>query len=239
MKMRAGWNGDYLGVLIVAPLTGEHEGKFGIIDGRHRFLAGKDFVAEWRCDVHPDCTTVAEKARLKLAIDQQRRRVSALEHYLERRLMGDPMVLEIDRICEEKGFEIGRLRSGKPYERIGAVTALLFLHEKLGADGLRRVMAFNTHWIGQPGTNTSNWLRALGLLVRDGYYGAMTPSAWTRLSGLVPMKTIRIAQGEAAGGIRGAPSSWGVIAYEIAPIIRKRARLPRRPPSSPRLRGVD
>lgn len=118
-EMRAKWNPAYLAVLIVAPLSGEHEGMYGIIDGRHRFLAGCGLATgptEWRCDVHTDCTSVEDKARLKLAIDRDRRKVKGIEHYIERRLMKDPKVLAIDAVMESTGFEIGKLSAGKPYE---------------------------------------------------------------------------------------------------------------------------
>lgn len=228
-EMSAAWNRDFALVLVVVPLGGEHKGMYGIIDGRHRFLSGKDLESEWRCDVHEDVTTVAEKAVLKLALDRERRRVRPVEHFLARVMAKDPAAVEMKQIAEEVGFEVGRLSGGGPPHRIEAVSTLEFIYRSLGAKGLRRTLVMNSHWHGDPKTNSADWLRGLGLFVRDGYDEAMTPSAWGRLSGVVPAVVLRHAQAAADGLSRGS-HQWGLVAYGVGREIRKKSRLHRRPP---------
>jgi hypothetical protein len=231
-QMIENWNPSYVVVLVVAPLPSK-DGfpKYGIIDGRHRFLAGKARgVKEWRCDVHSEVRSVQEKAALKLAIDRDRRRVSPLEHFLERVKMKEPVAVEIKAITEGLNFEIGKLSKGKPYHRIETVNALDGIYQMLGPDELRRTLTLNTHWREDPKANTSHWIRALGLLVRDDYDLDLTPAQWKRLTAVVPAKALRQAQGEAE--IFGTPGTdrWGGVAYALAKRLRKTARLRSRPP---------
>jgi len=226
------WNKDFAIVLVVVPLHGEHEGMYGIVDGRHRFLAGQAVESEWRCDVHEDVTTVDEKARLKLAIDQQRRRVRPIEHFMERLLAEDADALAIQRIVEDAGFEIGKLSSGsKPYHRFEVVTALERIYLRLGERGLRRTLVLNTHWKGDPKSNTGEWITALALLVRDGYDEVLTPRAWEKLGDVVPAQQLRRAR----GAIEGAPGGgsprggWGAMTYQVARQLRRASGLRRRP----------
>lgn len=246
MAMTKSWNPDYATPLVVVPLDGANKGKYGIIDGRHRFLAGvASGVKEWRCDVHLQPLTVAEKARLKLAIDRDRRRVGALEHFQERLKMNDPDALKIAKIAGECGYEIGRTRSGKPYTRIEAIAGLesayLILCLYHGPDGLRRLLSLNREgWYDEPKTNNGNWIRALGLFVRDGYDQHLSPTATERLSEQIPAKLLRIAEGEVVaagsqlpsrGTNTGTQASWGTVAFALASLMRRKAGLKRRPVS--------
>lgn len=222
------WNPAAVGVLNVVPLDND---KYGIVDGRHRFLAGKSKgVAEWRVDVHLDVITRHQKAALKLNLDRDRRHVGALEHFMERVLAGHQDAVQIKQIAEDTGFTIGK-SSGNP-RQIESVTVLDMIYGLMGADGLRRTLCLNTKWIGEPKTNTRDWLSALGLLVRDGYDEVLTPANHKRLDDVVPAQLLRKAMGEAVlTGMRpGAGSgNFGAVSYMLASLLRKRARLRTRP----------
>lgn len=224
------WNPNLVGVLTIVP--SEKEGFFNIIDGRHRFLAGRgepNNVPEWRSDVHDECKTIQDKVALKLAIDRDRRRVSLLELFKVQVVGGDPTAVAINDIVENAGFRIGKT-SKHQTTTISAVGTVEWLYRTLGANGLRRTFNLNTHWLGEPATNTGEWLRALGLMVRDDYDNALTPAAWKRLDAVVPAKAVRAAKGEVeVSGGSGSGTTWGAVPYAIARKLRKQARLRQRP----------
>ncbi len=168
---------------------------------------------------------VAEKAAIKLGLDFERRRVSAVESFLVSVKKGDEASTRIMSTAINLGFEIGKLKGGKPYHRIEAVVSLKSIYKRAGEDGLRRTLTLNTHWRGDPKSNTSLWLMALYLLVRDGYDDAMTPSSWERMKEAVPALEIRRAQGEVQSLARGNDNTIPAVSYQIAISLRKRARL--------------
>jgi hypothetical protein len=227
--MAANWNTDAVGVLIVVP---DGNGGYSIIDGRHRFLAGNLIgLGKWRCDVHSDVATPAEKARLKLAFDRDRRRVTALEHFVVRRIAQEPAVLDIWAIVEEAGFHFGKTgRRNKP-NNISAVTVVERIYVALGRDGLVRVCRLAAVWSGDALATSGDWLDALGLLVRDDYDLALAEGGLDRLRSVVPATTIRQARGDLAGGDTGGRA----VAYAVATRLRKVARLrPREPKVHPK-----
>lgn len=113
-----------------------------------------------------------------------------------------------------------------PTRRIEAVGAIESIYDWIGESGLRRTMTLNTHWKGQPKTNTAKWLKGLALFTRDGYDDAMTPTAWMRV---VPAKVILVAEGETVGLVSSSSNQWGSTSYAIATWLRKKARLKQLP----------
>ena len=233
--LAAEWDDSAVGVLVVAPLNGDRtdagEQIYGVVEGRHRLTIGKRLgVPEFRCDIHTDCTTPAQKAALKMKYDRDRRRVTQLEHFLQRVLAEEPAAIEIKTIVEAAGFQIGKCKASKPFDRIEAVSSLMDIYMTLGAEGLRRTLSLNTTWKGDPKTNTGVWIKSLALLVRDGYDDALSPSGWARLKDVVPAIVIRQAQGrvDVFGGPAAGQLSTG-LTKAIATDLRKKARLRVRP----------
>lgn len=229
-KIAANYDPALVHVLTVVPASrnGKQPSQWWIVDGRHRFLAGSTLgIREWRCDVHDDITTPAEKARLKLGLDRERRNVSALEHFAEREIAGDPAAVAIADIVHSHGYTIGRMAHNEA--AIEGVVALEAIYARHGADGLRRTLALATTWRLDPKGRTAVWLSALSLLIADNVDNRLTPVQWERLRSLVPAEIIRQARGNVA--VSGAASSnpstnWeGTIATAVAAILRKRARL--------------
>lgn len=231
--IRADFNEDYAGVLIVVPAIPNGAGgqgpKYWIIDGRHRWQAGQGLVSRWRCDVHDYATTIEDKAKLKLANDRERRHVTPLEHYKIRLLAKDPTIMEIDEIVNEAGFSVGKLSANTNSHTIEAVIALEAVYRLGGPHTLRRALSLNTRWRDDPKANTADWIKAMGLLARDGYDEAMTPAAHKRLDAVVPAVEIRKARGLLETQSPGVHTQWGELAYVLANLIRKRARLRTRP----------
>ena len=192
---------------------------------------GQDFrddlvgvLAVWRVD---SGMTKEQKATIKLGRDQQRRTVSAIEHFLIRVEQGEPAATEIVEIVEAAGAKVGR-RNMHNHTMIHGTRNLDRIYAELGPEGLRRTFDFNATWIGEPGTNTAEWLAALSLLVRDGYDANMTPSSVERMQTVVPAKELRRAKGEVShSGASGTHA--GGVAYQLARNLRKRMRMRARP----------
>jgi hypothetical protein len=200
-----------------------------IIDGRHRFLAGIGRnVSKWRCDLHKGVVTPAQKAELKLSMDQDRRRPSSLEHFVERTIAEEPVAVAITQIVESKGFKVGKTGGrGTPWTNIEAVGRLEAIYAALGPEGLSRTLALNTTWYDEPKTNTTNWLGGLAAFVDADYDIDLSPDQYRRLKEMIPGKVVREALGEASygGGGRGARD---FLSRLIAEKMRKTAKVRRR-----------
>lgn len=176
-----------------------------------------------------DDMPVPRKAALKLSYDRDRRSVSALEHFQEQVLQEDADALSIQRIVNEAGYRIGS-GARKDALTIDAVVTLSRLHDQLGDEGLRRTMRLVSIWLGDPATNTGFWLSAMGLLVRDDFDAPMLNGKLKDVQALVPAVVLRQAKGRALSPTGGShATASGAVAYEIASMIRRRARLRKRP----------
>jgi len=225
-RMATNWNHEAVGILIVVP----NGSGYYIVDGRHRYLGGSLVgVKTWRCDVHREATTPAEKAQLKLAYDRDRRHVGAFEHWSVRRIAGDPVVRDASEIIEAAGFLLGKQAPKRPNHYVGAVTSVERIYNELGRDKFQRVFELAKIWQGDPQSTSADWLMALGLLVRDDYDKALTAQAVAALEKVIPAALLRRARGEHIGS-RGETK---LIAYSTAVLLRKAARLKIRPAQKP------
>lgn len=229
-KMAADWHPERAGFLIVVPAV---NGGFSIIDGRHRFKGGTAAgVTEWRCDVHDEISyeDVEAKANLKLGFDYHRRRVTSMEHYIERLMAKDPVVIAIDEIITTYGFQIGAVGKKHSPRNISAVSALERSYEKLGPEKFRKAMRLATTWHDDPSSTNADWLNGLFVFVKDGYEERLTLTSLGRLQAAAPAVVIRRSAGEVtrrgATLHRGASSgSFSPLAIEIAQSLRKIAKL--------------
>lgn len=251
--MAANWKPEKLGFLFTVPVlaqelpknmrngTPDDEWLFSIVDGRHRFLAGKlKGITAWRTDVHEEVSyqDVAAKAHIKLGYDRDRRSVSSLEHFKVRVMALDEVAVDIEEIVTHCGFRIDYLGGRQRLEGsniISATSALERYYNALGSDGFRRMIQLDTHWIGQPSSNGAPWLGALALLVRDGYDQALTPKAITKMKEIIPAVALRHAngvlarQGLFAHGGAGGTHGFSTLSYETARYIRRKSGLRQRP----------
>jgi len=168
--------------------------------------------------------SVVEKSIIKNGLDRERRHVSALEGLLIDIGRGDPDAVAIQQDAEAYGFKIGRASKKGPFYLLGCASELRKLHRALGSEKMRQVHALNTHFRGERGTNTGDWLGGLGLLARDGYIDKMTPASFAALEDVVPAVELRRAKGRGIHG-SGNVSGFSETSYEIAIALRKKMRL--------------
>lgn len=199
-KIRDEWDPAKAGVIDVVPQPGR-PGWYHVFVGRHRWRGGKDAGArEMRADVWPADTTLAQKIEAKLAKDRDRRRVAAVEVFLDELMAGHPIQSEIAAICDDAGYTIGKLASGKPYNRIEAVGTLQLIHKAIGPDGLRATFDFGARWYEEPKTNTGVWLFGIAYAAGQGWPARISRSGEQRLQSVIPARLIRTASGMVAEG---------------------------------------
>lgn len=197
------WDTRKQGVLEITPQP-KGSPRFWVIDGRHRMLGGREIagVKEFRCNVHRPTLNKQEKAALKLGLDRDRRRVSALESFLVEVTAGDLTAIAIKKEVERAGYKIA-MTSGRRHasagNNIAAIGALRTIHK----DGLlSRVLALNTLWLDEPRTNTSDWLLGLLVFVRNDYDQRLTEAQYSRLKETIPGMVWKKAMGKQT-------TSWG------------------------------
>lgn len=212
-----------LGVLTVCeavPAPGN--GKYYIVDGRHRhaLVARVGHPNELRCDDHGKLTD-EEAAALKLMIDRDRRRVTALEHYEQRLLARDPVAIEIDKITRAAGWTI---TASNRDNGLACVTLLETVHTKddKGAGYLRRTLKLAADWRGERGANTADWIAGLAAFVKDGLDERLTQDKKNRLAEVVPVQVLRKARGR-IDAQRSGDRLGSILSYEIAEMLRKAA----------------
>lgn len=227
------WDPYRVIVLVVVP---DGKGGFSIIDGRHRFLAGTAAgIASFTCQVHDEVTfsDVPAKARLKLGIDSDRRRVSALERFLIRVMSCDPIATDMVRIAHQAGFKIAKpLKNAMDSRVIESVVALESIYTRIGADGFHRVLALNSHWRDDPEANHSVWLGGLATFVREGFDQRLDDEKLARLHRVVPAEANRYARGEMArksihdGRSGGEGASFRLVHVIVANHLRRKVGIP-------------
>lgn len=228
------WDEEKAGVLeVIASPRG-----FAIIEGRHRYLAGKSrSVRVWRCIVHDiDVDDRERKAALKLGFDRDRRNVSALEHFLIRVMAGDPVTTEMRELAEAVGFEIAK-RSAKSQgsRTLECVGALENFYKTLGSAKFLRMLSLAALWIEDPAAYKADWLGGVGAFVRDDYDlrgGNWRDTIAVRVS---PPVAVRHARSEIVKrGIGGVSTSGGGfkgfagLHVVVADYMRAKARIKRR-----------
>lgn len=230
----ANYHEERAGVIDAVPLTREECAKFngmkptpefGIFVGRHRHAGAKlAGVRVMRVDVHHGLD-LADMAALKVAKDRDRRRVTAVETFLDAVTAGESEAVRIKAVAESLGYEIGCAGRNKPASRIEAVQALRRINRR-DKDQLRRVLELNKLWWDEPGTNQKFWLLGVDLFVANGFADRLTAAGRERLATLLPMKTLRKAKGTSMsfGGGSGGVEPAQVVAEEM----RKAARLRRK-----------
>lgn len=197
-KMGATWDPELCGVLDVTPVN-----------------SGQDLSPERR-------------NKLKIGKDRDRRNVKALETFLNEVGCGDPVACGIVEILDAHGYEVGKLKSGEPTNRIEAVKTLKNIYSR-GPDHLAKVLVLNSLWNDEPKTNQTNWLGGLSVFVANGWAEDLSPAQYKSLKEAIPAKIVRRAEGMATQQIgRGRPGEQSELAPIIAGLLKKRARIRRK-----------
>lgn len=115
--------------------------QYWIVDGQHRVEAlKKKNIPNISCRIHHGLTYQKE-ANIYEALNnpKNRRTPRAVQRANARIEGGDPVMLEIKKIVESNGFELG-LDEYKKINKIIAVTTLEKIYENIGPSGLNRVL---------------------------------------------------------------------------------------------------
>jgi hypothetical protein len=203
-----------LGALDVSQRNGA--GSYAVFDGQHRLEASKlAGVTTVPCLVHKGLKP-EEEAELFVALQRQRKTISAVDRFRARVFMSDPMALTIDEIVQACGYQISQWTKN---DGIRAVTTLerIFrrgnLHETLT---LTRDL-----WGGDDKSADGALLDGLSV-VEQGYGHRLTDEVRDKLRAVAPVVIIRRAAGPLGSGGSG-------IAPHVAREIRKVAGLSGRP----------
>jgi len=188
------WNDDLVGVLRAAPL-GDGSKMYGVIDGRHRLLAGKERgVVQFRVDAYADPLDPETKAKIKLGLDRERRQVHPIEHFLISVTAKEPEATEIMRMVEQYEYIVGWAPNRPDSNVIMSPTTLRMLHS-LGI--LEDVLVLMGLWRNEPKVTSQVWLQGLGYFVALGFGDRLTEDRQRRLAEVIPAKVIRQATGMA------------------------------------------
>lgn len=219
-KMAAEWDSMLAGEIDVVPLNSSLTGFYGAFTGRHRHaaaqLAGESTI---RCAVWDSSLSIQDKHRIKIGKDRDRRNVRAVEMFLNEVGAGQVDSCDILNLCEEHGFTIGKCSAGKPFTQFECVQTLRAIYRQ-GRDHFRRVLTLDTLWMGEPKTNSTNWVGGLSVAVSQDWLDRVSPSGYQKMKDLIPAKVLREATGLATNPGSGLGNTRGT-APHIADKLRR------------------
>lgn len=134
-RLAESWDRRLVGVLEVSDRGPDHQPRYAVIDGQHRFEAAsiRDKGAVLVANVHSGLTT-RDEARLFYEIDAKRTRLSGWDRWNARRGAGDPAVLAVESVVEDAGLHVD------PAPRNGNIRCVAACEKivKLGGEKLLR-----------------------------------------------------------------------------------------------------
>ena len=129
------------GALILAPVDG---GRFHVTDGQHRLEAAKRHP---RVAVVPGVIIAAagtqEEAANFIAINRDRKNISALDRYWAELTSGDPEAQTVDQVCQRAGVKLLRYPGSGGKNNAGetvAIAAIRSVIDKHGALRARQIL---------------------------------------------------------------------------------------------------
>lgn len=101
------WERPLVGVIEVSDRGIDHQPRYAVIDGQHRYAAAKlrDPKGMLVANVHTGLCT-QDEARLFYEIDAKRTRLTGWDRWNARRGAGDPLVLAVESTVEDAGLRI-------------------------------------------------------------------------------------------------------------------------------------
>lgn len=106
-RLAEDWERPLVGVIEVSDRGIDHQPRYAVIDGQHRYEAAKlqDPNGMLVANVHTGLST-QDEARLFYEIDAKRTRLTGWDRWNARRGAGDPLVLAVESTVEEAGLRI-------------------------------------------------------------------------------------------------------------------------------------
>jgi hypothetical protein len=106
-RLAEDWERPLVGVIEVSDRGIDHQRRYAVIDGQHRYEAAKlrDPNGMLVANVHTGLST-EDEARLFYEIDAKRTRLTGWDRWNARRGAGDPLVLAVESTVEEDGLRI-------------------------------------------------------------------------------------------------------------------------------------
>lgn len=138
-KMALTWNVRLLGVLEVSDRgdDGTHTARYAVMDGQHRMEAARRAnVTHAAVNVHTGLT-IAQEAVMFDQLNRNRKQTNTWDHWRARRLAGERLVLDIERIVEQHGLLIamspmdGRISCTSAMEKVVELGGLQLLTSTL------------------------------------------------------------------------------------------------------------
>lgn len=147
--------------------------KHYIVDGQHRFEAGKAIgVTRFPCRILEGLTD-QQTIDLFIAACTERKSLTAMEKFWLLYARGDKEQVDIFKIAEEEGYKIGKGIASKtalkPYvlHQIGGITAI-YRRFAVGPDVLRKTLSvIRQGWSGEPDGITFRPLAAIAQFIYD------------------------------------------------------------------------
>jgi hypothetical protein len=150
-----------LGTLVVS----KRKDGYYVIDGQHRlYVMRKKSIDKASCNVYYGLTSMQE-ARLFVAFNSNRKKLSPSDIFKGRIESGDPVALDIKNTVENCGLILG-INKHNATNTIVALTALENIYRQLGKSGLRRVLnLIKSTWNGDPDSFDHHMLNGMKIFV--------------------------------------------------------------------------
>lgn len=137
-RMAETWERPLVGVIEVSDRGEDHQPRYAVVDGQHRYAAAKlrDPAASLVANVHVGLSP-RDEAHLFYEIDRKRTRLTTWDRWNARRGAGDPTVLAIHDIASSLGLDIentptnGNIRCVSTCEKIVQLGGPKLLRETL------------------------------------------------------------------------------------------------------------
>lgn len=162
-KIANNFDPDAVGTIVVSQRS---PSDIAVLDGQHRCHAFMKMGWEDQkvpCLIHMGLTR-ADEARIFRELNDNRTKPLPIDLYEARRVEGDPLAKDIDRILEQHDLAIAR---GAGFGRVQAVSTVVTIFRKAGEEILDQTLAVLTRAWGNNSTSyQQNVLMGVALLLR-------------------------------------------------------------------------
>jgi hypothetical protein len=151
--------------LVGSLIVSKRQDGYYVIDGQHRLYAlRKKNISSVDCNVYFDLTPMQE-ARLFVAFNNNRKRLTPSEIFIGRLEAGDPAAVEIKSIVESCGLILG-IHKRLSQNTIMALTTIDRIYRQLGSTDLRRLLTLlKETWDGAPESLDSHMLFGMKIFI--------------------------------------------------------------------------
>jgi hypothetical protein len=136
--LAASWDRRLAGVIEVSDRGGQHQPRYAVIDGAHRFEGARlrDPRSLLVASIH-EGLSIADEAALFDRLNRQRRRPSTWDHWRARKISGDSTVTDVEAVVSGLGLRIdpgpreGNVRCTATLEKLAALGGTDLVRETL------------------------------------------------------------------------------------------------------------